>query len=65
MDNSVSAFDECMNNWDDGASGNYWDTYDEPGEGAVDSDHDGIVDTPLPIPGGSNQDNYPLMTPNI
>jgi len=43
--------------------GNYWSDFDEPSEGAYDNNSDGIVDTPYNIPGGSNQDLYPLMHP--
>jgi len=59
MENDQNAYDEGTNIWDDGERGNYWDDY--TGE---DSDGDGIGDTPYPIPGGSNQDNYPMMVPN-
>ena len=59
QENDQNAFDLGFNTWDDGQRGNYWDDYN--GE---DANGDGIGDTPYPIPGGSNQDNYPMMVPN-
>jgi len=59
MENTQNAYDEGTNIWDDGERGNYWDDY--TGE---DLDGDGIGDTPYPIPGGDNQDNYPMMIPS-
>ncbi len=44
------------NSWDNGVEGNYWDNYL-----GLDSDQDGIGDTPYIID-GNNQDNYPLMS---
>jgi parallel beta-helix repeat protein len=60
-----NSLDSFTNIWDDGypSGGNYWSDFDEASEGAYDNDGDGIVDSPYSIPGGSNQDNYPLMTP--
>ena len=46
--------------WDDGATGNFWSDYTERYPGAVDSDGDGIWDTPYII-GGENIDRYPLV----
>jgi len=55
--NDENADDTCSNTWDDGSEGNYWSDYT-----GVDVDpEDGIGDTPYDIPGGSNQDRFPLM----
>ena len=62
FENENNAYDECINQWDDGiGEGNYWDDYVE--SGGYDSDEDGIGDIPYDIPGGFNQDRYPLMNP--
>jgi len=61
MDNDQNALDTgFFNQWDNGypSGGNYWDDYT-----GSDSDLDGIGDTPYYIPGGSNEDKYPLMKP--
>jgi len=60
IDNIDNAYDEGNNTWDDGypSGGNYWDDYN-----GTDNDGDGIGDTPYPIPGGDNEDRYPLMEP--
>ena len=45
--------------------GNYWDDFDEPGEGAFDTDSNGIVDSPYDVlPFTRNADLYPFMIPN-
>ncbi|MGB2698183.1 MAG: NosD domain-containing protein [Candidatus Zixiibacteriota bacterium] len=69
LNNTQNAYDEGINIWDNGypGGGNYWsdytgsDNYLGPNQDAPISD--GIGDIPYDIPGGSNQDNYPLMNP--
>jgi parallel beta-helix repeat protein len=66
----MSAFDDGDNIWDNGypSGGNYWsdytgsDIYYGPNQDILGAD--GIGDTPYPITGDSNQDNYPFMNPN-
>jgi nitrous oxidase accessory protein NosD len=56
--NLQHAHDACMNLWDLGQTvgGNYWDNY-----AGVDLNGDGLGDTIYKIPGGLNEDRYPLM----
>jgi len=58
--NEQNAKDACTNTWDDSypSGGNYFDDYT-----GTDNNGDGIGDTPYSIPGGSNNDRYPLMNP--
>ena len=61
IDNNINANSYLPNNtWDDGypSGGNYWDDYT-----GIDSNNDGIGETPYPIPGGNSRDNYPLVHP--
>ena len=55
-----NGYDLFHNQWDNGSVGNYWDDYI-----GSDNDGDGIGDTPYNITGDRNQDNYPLMTPDL
>lgn len=65
---NTNAFDSGTNTWDNGypMGGNFWDDYtgedlySGPGQNIPGSD--GLGDTPYDIPGGNNQDAYPLMT---
>jgi len=58
LNNTNQAYTSGTNNtWDNGWEGNYWSDYD-----GVDSDRDGVGDTPYVI-GENNTDNYPLMMP--
>jgi parallel beta-helix repeat protein len=52
--------DKCENIWNSEFpnGGNFWDDYT-----GTDSDGDGIGDSPYQIQGGSNIDNYPLISP--
>jgi parallel beta-helix repeat protein len=58
INNTENAYDDCFNFWNTSSQGNYWDNYT-----GVDSDGDGIGDTPYNISGGDNKDYYPLMEP--
>jgi parallel beta-helix repeat protein len=53
--NGLNAFDSCNNSWDNNSIGNFWDDYS-----GIDYDSDGIGDISYSIPGGNNQDKYPL-----
>ena len=69
INNNPNANDVRTNTWDNNypSGGNYWDDYT-----GIDLYHganqdilgaDNIGDTPYDVPGGSNQDRYPLMHP--
>jgi subtilisin family serine protease/nitrous oxidase accessory protein NosD len=64
INNALNCLDQGNNLWNIAYSGNYWDNFDEPIEGAYDNNSDGIVDLPYIISGeGNNQDLYPLAGP--
>jgi parallel beta-helix repeat protein len=50
-----SSSNSTVNLWSKNGQGNYWDDYT-----GYDNNSDGIGDIPYNIPGGSNQDLYPL-----
>ena len=62
IDNRCNANDECNNTWDNGKHGNYWDDYKEKYPDAHKKLR-GIWSKPYEIPGGDNQDRYPLIKP--
>ncbi len=55
--NLHNAFSDEPNVWNDDASGNYWSDFD-----AVDTDLDGIRNTPYPINQDGDEDSLPLVT---
>jgi len=69
--NQVQAWDNRSNRWDNGypSGGNYWSDYGGwdkyLGENQDIPGSDGIGDTPYDIPGGTNQDRYPLVTKGL
>ena len=60
INNTQNAYDTGTNQWDSGSAGNYYSDYT-----GTDNNTDGIGDDPRPIPGpgGSSVDRYPLMAP--
>ncbi len=60
IDNKWQAWDPQNDMWCDISckEGNYWNDYE-----GVDTNGDGVGDTPYKIPGGNNIDWYPLMKP--
>jgi len=59
--NAYEYLETGSNYWDNGLSGNLWSNYDEPGEGCIDIDNNGICDLAYVIPGGSGIDHYPMV----
>ena len=57
VDNLHHAHTDDPNLWDDGLAGNYWGGFT-----AIDSEPDGIWDSPFLITSDGDQDNFPLVT---
>jgi len=64
LGNGINAKDRGNNIWDDGKKGNYWDDYKRNYPFAHRIWSKGIWSTPYEIPGGNNQDRYPLIKPS-
>jgi parallel beta-helix repeat protein len=58
LNNTQHTNDECNSFWSYNHEGNYYDNYL-----GLDKNNDGIGDEPYEIPGGDNEDKYPLMMP--
>lgn len=64
--NSINAYDDGSNQWDDAFNGNHYSDFDEPSEGCMDNDQNGICDSSYNILGGGNNvDNNPLILSEI
>jgi len=59
----LQGYDDSNGNlWNDTHEGNYWSDFDEPSEGCIDTNFDGICDSPYPIAGDTKaRDYYPLI----
>ena len=62
QDNRQDSFDDGRNQWDNGTVGNHYSSYDSREEGCKDRNRDGICDSGYSIPGGSNEDKWPLAS---
>jgi len=61
--NGQNSHDSGNDIWDDEWNGNYWDDYEERYPSARKIWLKGIWSIPYDIPGGSNQDRYPVFNP--
>jgi len=61
--NGQNVHDGGNNNWDNEWNGNYWDDFEEKHPLARKIWLKGIWSEPYEIPGGNNQDSYPLFEP--
>lgn len=62
QDNRQDSFDDGRNQWDNGTVGNHYSSYDSREDGCKDRNRDGICDSSYSIPGGSNEDKWPLAS---
>ncbi|MDD4776492.1 MAG: NosD domain-containing protein, partial [Syntrophomonas sp.] len=64
QDNSQDSFDDGHNQWDNDTVGNHYSNFDSREQGCKDRNRDGICDSGYSIPGGSNEDRYPIASPD-
>jgi len=64
QDNSQDSFDDGHNQWDNDTVGNHYSNYDSREQGCKDRNRDGICDISYSIPGGSNEDRWPIASPD-
>lgn len=62
QDNRQDSFDDGHNQWDNGTVGNHYSNYDSREEGCKDRNRDGICDSSYGIPGGRNEDKWPIAS---
>jgi parallel beta-helix repeat protein len=58
-----NAYDNGLNRWDVGISGNYYGNLSHLAEGCQDLNGDGVCDFAYPVPGGPGIDHYPSARP--
>ncbi len=65
INNTIQVTTTYENYWNSSKSGNYWSTYDTPSEGCIDSDSNGVCDSPFNVTNATlNIDYYPVTKQN-